>query len=100
MFYAAGHDDELAFFDPFMRTVAELHPEPAFHDEKQFVFVIVMVENELTFDLIKLHMLSVEFGGNVGLPVFRDLRELVCDIDFVHASPIESVEEKSQRIYV
>jgi hypothetical protein len=81
-----------------MRTVAELHPEPALHDQKQFVFMIVMVEDEFSFDLVQLYMLSVELGGNVGLPVFGDLGELLSDIDFVHASPIVGMERKSQRI--
>ena len=50
-------------------TVAELHPEAAFHDQEQFVFIVMMMEHEFTFQLIELHMLSVELGSNVGLPV-------------------------------
>ena len=45
VFNTARNDDEFAFLDPFV-TVAEFHAEAAFHDQKHFVFVLMMVEDE------------------------------------------------------
>jgi hypothetical protein len=36
------------------------------------------------FELVELYMLAIEFGRDVGLPVFGDLRKLVGDIDLGH----------------
>jgi hypothetical protein len=43
-----------------------------------------MVKHELALQLVELHMLTIELGGNVGLPIFRNLGELVSDVDFIH----------------
>jgi hypothetical protein len=43
-----------------------------------------MVIYESAFELIKLHILAIEFGGDVGLPVFGDLGKLLGDVDFGH----------------
>jgi hypothetical protein len=42
------------------------------------------MEDEFTFDLVELHSLTIELGGNVGFPVFRDLREFFGDVHFGH----------------
>ena len=85
---AARDDDKLAFFDGFEMFAAiffaVVHLESAFNDEEEFVFVLVMMEDELAFDLVEFHGLSVEFGGDVGLPEFGDVRELFGDVDFGH----------------
>jgi hypothetical protein len=88
VFYAARHDHELAFFDPFVMFVKVfvpiMHAEAALDHEKQFIFMLVVVEDELAFYLVELDALAVELGGNVGLPVFRNFGELFGDVDFVH----------------
>ena len=86
MLDAAGNDDEFAFFDPLV-VVAEFHAEAAFDDEEQFVLMLVLVEDEFSFELVELDVLAVEFGGNVGLPVFGDFGELFGEIDFGHGIP-------------
>jgi hypothetical protein len=43
-----------------------------------------MMKYEFTLELVELHMLSVELGGNVGLPVFGNPGEFFGDIDFRH----------------
>jgi hypothetical protein len=69
-------------------TVAEFHAEAAFDYEEQFVLVLVVVEDKFSFKLIELDVLSIEFGGNVGFPVFRDFGEFFGDVDFVHGLPL------------
>ncbi len=87
MLDAAWNNDELAFFDPLV-TVAEFHPEPSFHNKKHFIFVFVMVKDELALELVELYVLSVELGADVGLPVFGDLREFFGDVHFGHWGPL------------
>jgi hypothetical protein len=83
MLDAARHYDKLAFLDPFM-TVTKLHPEAAFDHQEHFILVFMVVEDEFTLDLVELDILAVEFGGDVGLPVFGDFGELVGEVDFGH----------------
>jgi hypothetical protein len=35
----------------------------------------MMMPNKLPFQLVELHQLAVEFGGDVGLPVFVDVTD-------------------------
>jgi hypothetical protein len=88
VFDAAGYDHELSFFNPFVMFakvfIAVMHAEAAFDDEKQFIFMLVVVEDKLAFDFVELDALAVEFGGDVGLPEFRDLGELFGNVDFGH----------------
>ena len=85
---AARHYDEFAFFNPLV-VIAELHAEPALDDQKQFVLMLVMMEDELAFELVELQVLAVEFGGDVRLPIFVDLREFLNDVDFVHDDRVD-----------
>ena len=43
-----------------------------------------MVKYEFAFELVELQVLAIELGGDVGLPVFGDLGELLGDVDFGH----------------
>src|SRR5437899_13087234 len=47
---AVRHDNEFALaHDTF--TIAEFHAERAFHYEKKFIFAVVMMPEEFSFDL-------------------------------------------------
>jgi hypothetical protein len=81
--HSARHNDEFTFLDPFM-PVEEFHAEPPLYNQEHLVFVLVVMEDELPLQFIKLHMLAVELGSDVGLPVFRNLSELFGDIDLIH----------------
>src|SRR5215469_18268514 len=81
MLDATRHDDELSFFDPFVRPIAKLHAKAALHDQKHFVLVMVMVEDEFSLNFVELHHLAVELGDDIRLPQFSDLRELLGDVD-------------------
>jgi hypothetical protein len=69
-------------------SVAKFHAESAFDDHKHLVFIFVMVEDEFAFKLIELDLLSVEFGHDVGLPVFAYLSELLGDVGLLHKIPL------------
>jgi hypothetical protein len=42
------------------------------------------MKHKLTFDFVELHMLAVEFTGDIRLPVFGDFAEFISDVDFGH----------------
>jgi hypothetical protein len=67
-------------------AVAEIHTEAAFDYEEHLVFVVMMMKDELAVQLDELDLLSVELGGDAGLVVFSDFRELLGDVDFGHGT--------------
>ena len=83
---SAGDHQKLAFFNPHV-TVTQLHTEAAFDHQKHFVFIFVVMEDELTFQLVEFYELAVEFGGDVGLLVFRNVGKLLGDVYFFHDVP-------------
>jgi hypothetical protein len=86
--HPARHHNELALFDPLM-PVEKFHAEPSLHHKEHLVFVLMMMKHELAFQFVELHMLPVQLGGDVGLPVFLNPSEFVGDVDLVHgASPL------------
>jgi len=85
MFHTMRHHDELPFLDPHVHIV-ELHSKSPFHDEEHLVFVVVVMPDELTLELIQLHKLSIELSDNKWLPVFSYLLELLLDVHFLHRS--------------
>jgi hypothetical protein len=62
-----------------------MHAEAAFDHEKQFVLVLMVMEDELAFYFVELDALAVQFGGDIGLPVFGNLGEFFGDIHFLHS---------------
>jgi hypothetical protein len=88
---AARYDDEFAFFDPLV-VVAEIHAETAFNDQEELVFVVVMVEDKFSFELVELYVLAVELGGDVRLPVLGNPGKFIGDVDLGHD---EASERKS-----
>jgi len=96
---AARDHHELTFLDPFV-AVAIFHAETALNDEEQLVFVIVVVEDELSLDFVEFHALTVEFGSDVGLPVFGDLGELFGKVDLGHVSGIIFGKESRKEVSI
>jgi hypothetical protein len=90
MLHAAGDDDEFAGLDPLLMLagilVAIFHAEAAFDDEKEFVFVVVMMPEKSGVGLDELDHLSVEFSGDVGLVELGDAGEFFGEIYFEHES--------------
>src|SRR5579863_2302477 len=52
-----------------------------------------MVEDEFAFELVEFDALAVEFGADIGLPVFGDRGEFFGDVDFLHGSPRATFSE-------
>src|SRR5258708_3895155 len=82
----ARHHNEFPFFNPLM-TIAKLHPEPSLGHQEHLIFVFMMMKYKLSFQLVELYKLAVEFSRNVRFPVFRDLGEFFGDVDLFHNAP-------------
>jgi hypothetical protein len=83
VFDPTRYDDEFTLLDPDL-PVAKFHAEAALNHEKQFVFILVMMKDKFAFQLVQFHVLTVEFGSDVGFPVFVNLVKLLSEVDFVH----------------
>jgi hypothetical protein len=68
MLHASRHDDTLSGLQ-LDGMIPELHPELAFPDHKELVFVVVMVPGELAAHLDDLDVLPVEGGDDLRAPV-------------------------------
>src|SRR5712692_9808835 len=77
------YHDELALLQPHM-PVTELDAEAPFDHQEHLVFGLMMMPDELPFQLDELHQLAVELGSDVGLPVLPDLGEFLGNVYLFH----------------
>ena len=81
MFHASRHDYELSLLNHTCTFRNSMWNRP-FTARNLSSSLEVVMPDELT--LAELHMLSVEFGDDVGLPVFLDLLEFLLDVQLIH----------------
>src|SRR5205085_4128948 len=84
---AARDDDQLTFLDDDA-SIAELHREPSPVDEKEFVLVLVAMPDEHALELDHLHVMAVHVADDFGGPMRREERELLPQVDLVHAPSV------------
>ncbi len=84
---AAGDDEEFTFLD-MDDTVAETHGEPAFHYQKEFVFVFMVVPDEFAEQLDGLHLDAVDVGHDAGLPVVVEAGEDGAEAHLADREPV------------
>src|SRR6266404_7759264 len=86
MLNAFRNDDELAFaYDGFV--IAEFHAQRASYDQKKFILNVMMVPDELTFQLDRLHGAIVDFTDDARVAVVGEATELFFEIDGFHFAP-------------
>src|SRR5437763_6281313 len=83
MFDATRDHQEFALFQPDV-SVAKLHAKAPFDHQEQLVFVFMMMPDELSFQLVELYQLAIQFAGNIRLPILRNLCKLLIEIDLFH----------------
>jgi hypothetical protein len=76
MFDAARNDDKFAFTDNF-GAITELHLQRALGYQKKFVFLVMMMPHELTFEFNDLHVAIVDFSEDARTGEVGKERELV-----------------------
>ena len=77
----ARNDEELSFFE-IHDAVSHVNAELAFEDQEEFVFVLMVMPDELPRELHNLHMLAVELADDAWAPRFRKLFKLVGQVHF------------------
>src|SRR5262249_30101323 len=60
--------------------VAELHPEPPLDHQEKLVLVLVVVPDERAQELDQLHLLPVQLGNHLRLPVLAEACELLGEV--------------------
>jgi hypothetical protein len=79
---AVRDDDKLACFDPPV-AITKLHQQPPFDDQKQLVFVSVVVPDEFPLDFGELDVGVVEFAHDARTPVLLNEAEFLGQVDHV-----------------
>ena len=65
-------------------ALAEMDFEMTLENEKQLVFVLVVVPHELAHELDEPDVLAVELADDARAPVLRELRELLGKVHLLH----------------
>src|SRR2546423_8136693 len=86
MLHAARHGDELAFAHNLV-AIAEFHPHLPFHYPEQFIFVVVVMPQELYFEPYGFKVAIINLGDDARLPVIRKMAELFLEIYGFHEHP-------------
>jgi hypothetical protein len=83
MFDAARDNDELALTHERF-VVTEFHAQRAFDDEKELVFMFVVVPDKFTLQLDCLDMTVIHLADNSGIPVIEEEAELFAEVYGFH----------------
>jgi hypothetical protein len=83
MFDAAGHDQQLAFFQPNL-PVTKIHAEASLNDQEKLVLMFMVMPDELALKLDQFDLLTIQFANDPGVPVVVELGEFLLDIYFFH----------------
>ena len=60
------------------------HSETPLHHQEHFVFILVVMPDELTLQLVELYQLAIQFARDVWFPVFLDSGKLLGQVDFLN----------------
>src|SRR3984957_5301496 len=83
MFDAFGDNDEFAGADQAF-AIAETHAQRSGDDQKHFIFVIVMMPDELALEFDDFHVGIVEFADDAGIPVIGDAGDFFHQVHGFH----------------
>src|SRR5437867_12023341 len=73
-------DDELTRLDHEI-LVAQLHAQPALHDQEQLILAVVVVPDELALELRERHQVVVHRADDLGTPLILNPPEHLDEID-------------------
>ncbi len=103
MFGAARYDHEFARTNLNLAlgaVFAVLHAKPAFDDEEEFIFVFVMVPNELTLELRQLDVGVVQLTCNLRGQVSVKRASLAAILTFSMQLPMRPILRLRQRCQI
>lgn len=67
-------------------AIPQSHLQHAAMDQKEFVFVLMVMPDELAFELHAFDVLSVELADDVRIAIARNLRERLFEADEFHGN--------------
>src|SRR5262245_2910265 len=79
MLHSARHDQEFTLFEPD-HAIAEVHPKASLDHEEEFVFVLMVVPDELPLELHEPDLLTVQLTNDPRIPVVVKQGELLLEI--------------------
>src|SRR5215470_8691891 len=71
MLDASRHDEEFTLAHKSV-AVAKFHAEHAFYNEKELVFIVVMMPDEFAFKLGGFYIMIVQFADDFGTPILSE----------------------------
>lgn len=80
---AFGYDEKFARLKPYL-TIPQFEQQSTFDYQKQFVFLVVFMPNELTFELGKFYVGVVQFTGDLGTPILLKQPEFLRQVYLLH----------------
>src|SRR5262249_24095425 len=91
VFHPSWCNEHLTFRNP-NRTVPKVDPQFPIHDDECLVCVLVVMPEEVSFQLHELELVIVHLGNNFGLPPFIEQSELLLEIDgsIFHGAPLSA----------
>src|SRR5271166_2107534 len=93
MLDAPGHDQKLAFIQPDV-AVTELHAESSVDDQKQLVFVVMLMPDKLAMEFHQLDVLPVQLANDPGAPVVVEEGELLTQVHLGDRSVSEDASDE------
>src|ERR1700733_6588096 len=83
MLDAARYDSEFACLQMNL-AIAKFDEQVTFDDEEEFVFGVVLMPDELAFELGELDVGVVDFADDLRAPIIVEEREFCCEINLFH----------------
>ena len=79
-----ARDDEKFAWIQFDDAFAKFDSHAAAPNEKELVFLLVMMPGKDALEFYQLHFLVVEFADNLRSPMFAESAELFSEVHFLH----------------
>ena len=86
VFHPSGHDDEFSGSDVSIAG-SKLHAQAPLDDEKQLVFPLMVVPDELPSKLHDFHVGVVELADDLGAPDVLEQAEFLLEVHGLHRDP-------------
>lgn len=77
------HNEKLSFVN-VNGLVAKLHSQHTLRHQEQFVFILMVMPNELAFQFCCFDMLTIQLTNDSGIPVVGDEIVFFLDVNFFH----------------
>ena len=85
VFDAPRNNEELAFVE-LDDSITKVDGQVAAENQEELVLMLVVMPDELTFDLRELYLLAVELSDDPRAPAFRELLEFLGEVHLLDST--------------